>query len=423
MLKTTYEYIRKKEINSMSYIAEKTYNDLDKLNELAYKYDVRILILNSNMETIISTDDNIGELPRSFSMHVSQAINDLKEDKEINYDISTNRFNTVLNLFARSIEGDKYIVVISTITPISSTVRVMTIQLIYITILSLIFAVIMAIVLAKKLSGPIQEINEKAKELEKGNFDINFNKGHYKEIDELADTLNSASAKLKEIDKLRKEVIANVSHDLKTPLSMIKGYSEMLQDISGDIKEKRDIQLNKISKEVDNLNLLISDMLNLSKLETVDNVLELSEFDLMNSVREVISRFDHVLEKTNLKIEINSFKEELKIEADEIKLSQVIYNLIANAISFVGEDNVIYVEIKQINNKIRLEVRDNGKGISEEEQKYIFERYYKTNDKFRKLGISTGLGLSIVKNILDKHKFEYGVISKENAGTTFWFEI
>jgi signal transduction histidine kinase len=287
----------------------------------------------------------------------------------------------------------------------------------------LIFAVIVAIILSKKLSKPIHDINEKAKELEKGNFNINFKQGYYKEIDELSNTLNNASEKLKITDKLRKEVIANVSHDLKTPLSTIKGYSEMLQDISGEIKEKRDVQLKKISKEVDNLNLLISDMLNLSKLETVDNVLELSEFNLIGLIEDVISRFDHICEKTNSKIEFNKTDEILNIRADYIKLSQVVYNLIANAISFVGEDKTVYVEVKHINDKIRVEIKDNGKGISEENQKYIFERYYKTNDKFRKLGISTGLGLSIVKNLLEKHNFKYGIISKENFGTTFWFEI
>ncbi len=423
MLKTTYESIRKNEINSMSYTAEKIYNNIDKLNELAYKYDVKILILDDDLTTIVATDDNIGSLPRSFNMQIAQVLNNLKNENEINHDITTNKFNTILNVYARSIGDGKYIAVISTINPISSTVRVMTIQLVYITIFSLIFAVVVAIILSKKLSKPIYDINEKAKELEKGNFDINFKQGYYTEIDELSSTLNNASEKLKITNRLRKEVIANVSHDLKTPLATIKGYSEMLQDISGGVKEKRDVQLKKISKEVDNLNLLISDMLNLSKLETVDNGLELKEINLIDIVYDVIARFDHICEKTNVKIEFKKDIENITIKADKIKLSQVIYNLIANAISFVGEDKTVYVIVKKTNDKIKVEVKDNGKGISEENQKYIFERYYKTNDKFRKLGISTGLGLSIVKNLLEKHNFKYGIISKENCGTIFWFEI
>ncbi|HOZ54429.1 MAG TPA: HAMP domain-containing sensor histidine kinase [Clostridia bacterium] len=423
LLKTTYEFIRKYEINNVSYKAEKIYTDSEELNEIAYKNDVRILILDSNFNTIVSTDNNIQDLPRSFVLQISQTLEELKYEEKINKDISTNKFDTVLNINARSIDGNKYIAIISTISPVSSTVRVLTIQLVYITILSLVFAIILAIILSKKLSKPIHDINEKAKEFEKGNFDIYFNQDYYKEINELSKTLNKASEKLKKTDKLRKEVIANVSHDLKTPLATIKGYSEMLQDISGEDKEKRNIQLKKISREVDNLNLLVSDMLNLSKLETVENELEKSEIDLITLIKDVIYRFDHICEKTNTKIQFKTYTQNKIIQADEIKISQVIYNLIANAISFVGKDKTVYVEVLLINNKTRVEVRDNGKGISLKDQKHIFERYYKTNDKFRKLGISTGLGLSIVKNILEKHNFEYGVISKENCGTNFWFQI
>lgn len=423
MLKTTYKYIRKNEITNMSFKAENLYDNIVELNDLAYKYDVKILVLDSDLKTIVSTDDNIGVLPRSFNMQITQVLNDLKNGIEINQDINTNKFNTILNIYARSIENNRYIVVISTINPIASTVSVMTIQLLYITIFSLIFAVVLAIILSKKLSKPIQDINKSAKELEKGNFDVNFKQGYYKEIDELANTLNNASEKLKINDKLRKEVIANVSHDLKTPLATIKGYSEMLQDISGEVKEKRNVQLKKISKEVDNLNLLISDMLNLSKLETLEFKLDLFEINLIEFISDIILRFDHICEQNNTEIIFEKNEENITITADKTKLAQVIYNLIANAISFVGEDKKVYVIVKKINNKIIVEIKDNGKGISEENQKYIFERYYKTNDKFRKLGISTGLGLSIVKNLLEKQNYKYGIISKENSGTTFWFEI
>lgn len=423
MLKTTYEYIRKNDIKNVSYEAEKIYSNEDKLNELAYKYDVTIMVLDSDLNTIRTTENNIGEMPRSFSIQILQTLNDLKDNKKISKDITTNRFNTVLNIYGRKIDSEKYIAVISTINPISSTVRVLTIQLIYITIFSLFFAIAVAIILSKKLSRPIYNINEKAKEFEKGNFNINFEQGNYKEIDELSQTLNKASKKLQITDRLRKEVIANVSHDLKTPLSTIKGYAEMLQDISGEDKQKREEQLKKISREVDNLNLLISDMLNLSKLETLDTIVNLSEVDLVRLVTNVISRFDQICENTNSKIEFSTPKELLKVNVDEIKFSQVIYNLIANAISFTGKDKTVYVKINNCNDKIRIEISDKGKGISETDQKYIFDRYYKTNDKFRKLGISTGLGLSIVRSILEKHNFSYGVISKEDLGTTFWIEL
>ncbi len=204
---------------------------------------------------------------------------------------------------------------------------------------------------------------------------------------------------------------------------MIKAYSEMLQDISGDEKEKRDKHLKIISKEVDNLNLLITDMLDLSKLETVNDTLQISEFDLIYLINEIVVRFDQVLEQNDIKIEINNIQKEVIVKADRVKISQVIYNLVANAISFLGNDRTVYINITKIKEKIRIEIKDNGKGIKDEDLPHIFERYYKTNNKYRKIGISTGLGLSIVKKILEQHNATYGVDSIENIGTTFWFEI
>jgi len=204
---------------------------------------------------------------------------------------------------------------------------------------------------------------------------------------------------------------------------MIKAYSEMLQDISGNDKEKRDRHLKIISREVDNLTLLISDMLDLSKLETANDELQISEFDLVNLINEIIIRFDYILQKNDINIKLNTFKNEVIVKADRVKISQVIYNLLGNCINFVGVDKIVYIDIKNVNDKVRIEVKDNGKGIKNEDLPHIFERYYKTNDKYRKIGISTGLGLSIVKNILEKHNSQYGVDSIENVGTTFWFNI
>lgn len=197
----------------------------------------------------------------------------------------------------------------------------------------------------------------------------------------------------------------------------------MLQDISGNDKEKRNKHLKIISREVDNLTLLISDMLDLSKLETANDELQISEFDLVNLVNEIIIRFDYILQKNDINIKLNTFKSEIIVKADRVKISQVIYNLLGNCINFVGVDKIVYIDIKNINDKVRIEVKDNGKGIKNEDLPHIFERYYKTNDKYRKIGVSTGLGLSIVKNILEKHNAQYGVDSTENVGTMFWFDI
>jgi len=161
-------------------------------------------------------------------------------------------------------------------------------------------------------------------------------------------------------------------------------------------------------------------MMDLSRLETGTAKLNIEQYNIITQVDDILNSFrcfaDH---KFIFSIENNL--EEYIINADKIKIYQVLYNLISNAVNFVGEDKTVYVNILKKNDILRIEVKDNGKGIKDVSE--IFDRYYKSNDKFRKSGCGTGLGLSIVKNILELHKFKYGVDSKIGIGTTFWFEI
>ncbi|NLV90681.1 MAG: HAMP domain-containing histidine kinase [Tenericutes bacterium] len=267
-------------------------------------------------------------------------------------------------------------------------------------IISIFIAIFISIRLSKKLSKPIISINEKSKELGKGNFDIKFDENEYLELQELSNTLNETTNKLKEKDKLQKEIISNVSHDLKTPLTIIKGYSEVIRDIKSS-KENRNIKLNNIINEVDNLNLMINNLLETSKLE-VDNYLKLEKTDISKVVDKVINRLDKIIKDKNIVINYSSNK--LISNVDKDKIEQVIYNLLINAINHVGKDNTIIINI---NDNI-LEITDHGKGIE---------------DTTHNSKTSNGLGLYIVKTILEKHNLEYGVESKKNIFTKFWIKF
>lgn len=200
MLNTTYEIIRKNGIEKLSKEIENKYGDQDfenELNSMAYNNSSRIIILDTNLDTIMSTDDILGHIPMSVSMDISNLLNDFKDTDIINKDIQANNFNIKINVYATKMSNNNYIVILSTIDPVNSTVKVLTVQLIYITIFSLILAVIVAIFISKKLSYPIFKINEKAKELEKGNFNVEFKQGFYTEVDELSNTLNNTAKKLR----------------------------------------------------------------------------------------------------------------------------------------------------------------------------------------------------------------------------------
>jgi signal transduction histidine kinase len=222
------------------------------------------------------------------------------------------------------------------------------------------------------------------------------------------------------VDKQQRDLIANVSHDLRTPLTMIKAYAEMIRDLSGNNPAKREEHLNIIIEETDRLSLLVNDMLDLSKLENGGISLSLVKFDIMTRLTEIIERYKGLSDKMGYHITFTPDTEAF-VECDIVKIEQVIYNLINNAVNYTGDDKNVY--IKQINEDgwVKITVTDTGQGISEEDLKLIFDKYYRA--KMRREVIGTGLGLSIVKAVLNKHKFPYGVQSKLGEGTTFWFKI
>ena len=197
---------------------------------------------------------------------------------------------------------------------------------------------------------------------------------------------------------------------MKTPLTLIKAYAELERDFDNQ-KEKHENNMNIIIEEVDRLTILVNDILNLSKLESNIETLNLEEFDLIKLIDTILNRFK-IFSYTKSFQFIFDYKDELIIKADKQKLEQVIYNLVGNAINYTGEDK-----------KIRVEIKDTGKGIKKSELDKVWDKYYKSEKKYKRNTIGTGIGLSIVKNIFILHGFKYGIISEINKGSTFWFEI
>ena len=179
--------------------------------------------------------------------------------------------------------------------------------------------------------------------------------------------------------------------------------------------------MDTIIEEVDRLTILVNDILDLSKMQSNIEVLEISEFNIVDLINDVINRYSVYSELEDYKFIFNYDNKDIMIKADYKKMEQVIYNLVNNAVNYTGEDNTVIINIIDDKN-IRVEIIDSGKGIKEEDIPYIWDKYYKNSKKHKRNLIGTGLGLSIVKNILELHKYKYGVISN-NKGTTFYFEI
>ena len=203
---------------------------------------------------------------------------------------------------------------------------------------------------------------------------------------------------------------------------MIKAYAEMVRDITYKDKEKREKNLNIIIEESDRLNILVNDILDLSKLQENSSTLNIESFDLVEEINNVLKRYDILKENEGYEI-IPKLPKKAPVIADKRKISQVIYNLINNALNYTGDDKKVIVKVTTDKKDYLIEIIDSGKGIEPEKIDHIWDKYYKNEKNHKRNVMGTGLGLSIVKNILEQHKFIYGVNSIIDKGTTFYFRI
>lgn len=311
------------------------------------------------------------------------------------------------------------LIVTSSITPLSNTVEIIKDQLIIVSGVFVLLALIFSLFASRRIAKPISKTNSSAKELAKKNYDVQFDATGYLEVEELNDTLEYAKNELAATERLQKELIANISHDLRTPLTMITGYGEVMRDLPGE-NTPENIQI--IIDEATRLSSLVNDLLDLSKLQSGSIKPQKSRFCLTDSIRDIFKRYSKLKEQDGYNIEFEC-GEDVFVAADELRISQVIYNLVNNAINYAGDDKTVIVTQIVKDNIVRIEVTDHGEGISPENLQYIWDRYYKVDKEHKRGVIGTGLGLSIVKGILDSHNAHYGVKSTLGKGSTFWFEL
>ncbi|MBO4229368.1 MAG: HAMP domain-containing histidine kinase [Clostridia bacterium] len=319
-----------------------------------------------------------------------------------------------------------FLVMDTAVTPLDATKDTLRFELLLVSGVFILLAVLMAAFLSRTIARPIIEINDKAGQLATGAAP-RFKSGEaYREVDELSDTLNHVSEELSKVDTLRRELIANVSHDLRTPLTMISGYAEVMRDIP-DEKTPENIQV--IIDESNRLSGLVNDLLELSKLQSGAISLNPSVFSLTECVRSILGRYQKLKENDGYTLLFVEDREAF-IRADYSKIQQVIYNLVNNAVSYTGEDKTVTVTQTLVRTggteAVRISVSDTGEGIAKENLELIWDRYYRENKAHRRAVVGTGLGLSIVKNILQLHRAAFGVesdVSEDSHGSTFWFEL
>lgn len=306
------------------------------------------------------------------------------------------------------------------VTPLDSTVAILKGQLEVTSVLALIFSLIVSLFVSRNISRPIVRLNDAALELARGKFDTEFSGKGYREIEQLSDTLNYTARELGKADKFQRELLANVSHDLRTPLTMIGGYAEVMRDIPGE-NTPENVQV--IIDETKRLTAFVNNILDLSKLQSGFEQLKCDTVCITDMLESIRDRYCSLTKNDGYSIEIHTDTEAF-VRCDEQKLSQALHNLMDNAVNHTGEDKTVVIRQTCSDKKVRIEISDSGEGIPTEELPYIWDRYYRAKSTSHKRAVlGSGIGLSIVKSVFELHKLRYGVESELGKGTTFWVEF
>lgn len=320
--------------------------------------------------------------------------------------------------------GGRYLVASYSLKLIRGTERTLLIYFVIVGFIVLLIAAVISYNISQKLSDGIKNLSATAVRFSKGDFNAKFANAEYEELAALSDTLNSVRDEVKKSGDFQRELLANVSHDLKTPLTMIKAYASMIREISGDNPEKREQHLQVIIDEADRLTGLVNDVLNVSKVSSNIDGINVKVFNLTEFLYGIINKFDYLQETQSYKFMVD-IDANLYTRADEEKIGQVIYNLLGNAVNYTGEDKTVYISLKKslTEERIKLTVKDTGKGIAKDDLPEIWNRYYRVKENHSRPVKGTGLGLSIVKIILENHSFDFGVQSEVGAGSSFWVDF
>lgn len=459
-----YKNIKRRELQyAMNYLTEAidTENWEEAAAAISKRYGINITIVDENREVLFETEaiftDPHGKLNQNLFQKWYQLAKENNDSYRVDYQkeedwhtlmpekkgldevpeeldlLRREEFHGQMGMFAKHIqetviwfhiiqnkqEQERVLILSAVITPVDATVHTLQIQFAYISGILVLLSLAMAWILSRNISRSIIRVNHAAKELAKANYDVTFEAKDYREIAELSATLNYATEELAKTEKFQRELLANISHDLRTPLTMIIAYAEIMRDLPGE-NTPENVQI--VIDESKRLTALVNDMLDVSKLQAGVLMLDRKEYDLTESIQSVLNRFAKLTEQDGYKIQFE-YLDHVFVEADEYKINQVVYNLINNAINYTGADRFVWVRQILVGSVVRIEVIDSGIGIEKAELPYVWERYYKVDKTHKRAVMGTGLGLSIVKNILKLHEANYGVNSEVGQGSVFWFEL
>jgi len=396
-----------------------------KTGRLADKLDLRITIVGKDGKILGDSEQEKSLLGNhSDRLEIAEAI-------ENGFGQST-RFSDTLGLNMKYVavrvdDGDRILGIVRFALPLSRVqpeIRIIYRVVLFGAIAAVIIALIAAYFVSRRITLPIRQMRETAQQIAKGDFGRRVRIKSKDELGELAKSLNTMADELQQkmenlrrLDRMRTDFVANVSHELKTPLTLIKGYIETLEDRAMDDKKTATKFISIIKEHADRLGHIVDDLLSLSELELSDDSVHKTEFNLKEIIDDVSLGFGRALSEKRQKLTVISDGGDFRIKADRDKIEQVFVNLIDNAIKYTKESGRIELSFIEHDREVVVNVRDSGIGIPKEHRDRVFERFYRV-DKARSREVGgTGLGLSIVKHIVLAHNGKITIESELYKGT------
>ncbi len=357
----------------------------------------------------------IGSKNHSYLARVTNNSSDFGVDGDQGDNFDTIVYTKIVN----AADYSSIIMVSGNITPLNATTETLASQMRYIALFMIVAVAILTLLMYRHIAKPIIGITSNAKQLPQGKYTIDPKTNRYKEAADLNNTLVQAANDIQKADKAKRDLISNVSHDLRTPLTMIGGYGEMMIDLP---EEKTDENIQVIVDETKRLNALVNDLLDMSRLQDGRIVLHKEVFDISALLKTQLQKYDVYRMQEGYTIE-SELLDTIYVNADKKRIEQVINNFLNNAVNYGGEaKHIIVREIKK-ENTVRIEVQEFGEGIDSKDLDNIWDRYYKVDKEHVRVANGSGIGLNIVKQLLELHGVPYGVKSSKGKGSTFYFEM
>ena len=420
------------------------------ITHICERYNIEMIVLDADSLTIKSSANNAEQLTKILWDNILDSDNN--NDKEI-IDIGE---GYTLQIEKDRATGRKYlemwgvvgagnlILVRSTMESIKDSVSISNTFMAYVGVIAIVVGSVVILYISKKITDPIKRlylISDKMKNL---NFEAKYEntENYNNEIDilgqnmnELSETLEQTIKELKnanitlkqdiaqkeEIDEMRKEFLSNVSHELKTPIALIQGYAEGLREGINDDPESRDFYCDVIMDEASKMNMMVKKLLTLNQLEFGNEKANMDRFDIVEMVRNYIKSAELLARQKEVTIQFDA-EEPIFVWGDEFKVEEVLQNYYSNALNHIDGEKIIEIKVVKLDNHARVSVFNTGKPIPKESIGHIWEKFYKVDKaRTREYG-GSGVGLSIVKAIMESMNQAYGVINYDN-GVEFYFEL